>query len=139
MTVGMCFRRWRFKGMWARDTRICRCVKANRAVRPDEIIRLTWADINLKTKTVRVDGKTRRRRIVTNKTQILTHLSKCLPITGPRPTIWLAPNLNLKCEPLVLVRRLSTHRLPPKSFCRQVREEFRRKSRREANADHHTN
>jgi len=36
MTIGMCFRRWRFKGMWARDTRICRCAKANRAILPKE-------------------------------------------------------------------------------------------------------
>lgn len=33
-------------------------------IRPDEIMRMNWADINLETRTVSVDGKTRRRRIV---------------------------------------------------------------------------
>jgi hypothetical protein len=33
-------------------------------IRPDEIMRMSWADINLETQTARVDGKTRRRRIV---------------------------------------------------------------------------
>jgi len=33
-------------------------------IRPDEIQRMKWQDINLDTETVKVDGKTRRRRIV---------------------------------------------------------------------------
>lgn len=33
-------------------------------VRPDEIMRMTWGEIDLETKTARVNGKTRRRRIV---------------------------------------------------------------------------
>ncbi len=33
-------------------------------IRPDEVMRLDWRDIDLETKTVHVDGKTRRRRIV---------------------------------------------------------------------------
>jgi hypothetical protein len=36
MIVGMCFRRLRFGGMWARDMQICRCAKANRAILPQE-------------------------------------------------------------------------------------------------------
>ena len=36
MTVGMGFRRWRFGGIWVRDTRICRCVRPNRAILPKE-------------------------------------------------------------------------------------------------------
>jgi integrase len=33
-------------------------------VRPDEIMRLDWSQINLETATVSVNGKTRRRRLV---------------------------------------------------------------------------
>jgi integrase/recombinase XerD len=33
-------------------------------IRPDEVMRLDWRDIDLETKTVQVDGKTRRRRHV---------------------------------------------------------------------------
>ena len=33
-------------------------------IRPEEIMRLDWREVNLETKTVFVDGKTRRRRIV---------------------------------------------------------------------------
>lgn len=33
-------------------------------IRPDEVMRLDWSDINLETATVKVDGKTRQRRIV---------------------------------------------------------------------------
>jgi integrase len=52
-------------------------------IRPDEIVRLTWADINLETKTVRVDGKTRRRRIVPLEPKTVALLAQCPLRTGP--------------------------------------------------------
>jgi integrase len=33
-------------------------------IRPEEIMRMKWSDVDLETKTARVDGKTRQRRIV---------------------------------------------------------------------------
>jgi integrase len=52
-------------------------------IRPDEVIRLDWKDINLETKTVQVDGKTRRRRIVPLEPIAASLLSLHPVKTGP--------------------------------------------------------
>ena len=46
-------------------------------VRPEEIIRMNWSDINLETKTLRIDGKGRRPRIVPLEPKAVALLSKC--------------------------------------------------------------
>lgn len=51
-------------------------------IRPDEILRMTWDDINLETKTARVNGKTRRRRIVPLEYAAVDMLTYCSEKTG---------------------------------------------------------
>ena len=51
-------------------------------IRPEEITRLDWKAIDLKTGTVAVDGKTRRRRIVTLEPKALALLKGCPLQTG---------------------------------------------------------
>lgn len=51
-------------------------------IRPEEITRLQWVQINLETKTVQVDGKTRRRRIVPLEPRAVALLSECRLKTG---------------------------------------------------------
>ena len=46
-------------------------------VRPDELMRLSWDDVDLETATVRVDGKTRRRRIVPLEPKAVALLAAC--------------------------------------------------------------
>jgi integrase/recombinase XerD len=60
-------------------------------VRSDEIVRMKWSDINFETNTVRVDGKTRRRRIVPLE-PIAAELLKACPresesVTPSRSTV----------------------------------------------------
>lgn len=52
-------------------------------IRPEEIMRLDWSAIDLETKTVRVDGKTRRRRIVNLEPKAVALLSGCPLQRGP--------------------------------------------------------
>lgn len=52
-------------------------------IRPDEIHRLDWKDINLQTSTIRVDGKTRRRRIVHLDMAIVVKLKEHAKESGP--------------------------------------------------------
>jgi len=52
-------------------------------IRPDEIMKLTWADVCLETKTVRVNSaKTRRRRIVPLEPRAVSLLDACPSKTG---------------------------------------------------------
>jgi integrase len=51
-------------------------------IRPEEIMRLDWSCIDLETKTVKVDGKTRRRRIVPLEPKAVALLSACLGKAG---------------------------------------------------------
>ena len=46
-------------------------------IRPEEITRLDWKAVDLQTGTVAVDGKTRRRRIVTLETKAKALLAQC--------------------------------------------------------------
>jgi len=46
-------------------------------IRPDELMRLAWDDVDLETKTVKVDGKTRRRRIVPLELKTVALLAAC--------------------------------------------------------------
>ena len=46
-------------------------------IRPEEIMRLDWSDINLETRTAKVDGKTRRRRIVPLEPRAVALLADC--------------------------------------------------------------
>jgi integrase len=52
-------------------------------IRPEEITRLDWSQINLETKSVSVQGKTRRRRVVTLEPIAVTHLAKHPLQKGP--------------------------------------------------------
>jgi site-specific recombinase XerD len=52
-------------------------------IRPDELLRLQWEDVSLKTRTVAVDGKTRRRRIVPLEPRAVALLSACVEDDGP--------------------------------------------------------
>jgi integrase/recombinase XerD len=65
-------------------------------VRPDEINRLTWGDICFSTKTVRVDGKTRRRRIVAMhpKMRLLLGRARLSLDAIPKPSDKVAPSLS---------------------------------------------
>lgn len=51
-------------------------------IRPDEIHRMEWADINLETQTAMVNGKTRRRRIVPLEPIAVKLLQICWRETG---------------------------------------------------------
>jgi integrase len=57
-------------------------------IRPEEIMRLDWHAVDLETKTVRVDGKTRRRRIVDLEPKAVALLANFPLRTGP-----IAPHL----------------------------------------------
>lgn len=46
-------------------------------IRPEEIMRLNWTAVDLETKTVRVEGKTRQRRIVPLEPKAVALLSRC--------------------------------------------------------------
>lgn len=59
-------------------------------IRPDEIHRMTWDDVNLETGAVKVDGKTRQRRIVYLEAIALKHLSAHPLKSGP-----VAPSKNV--------------------------------------------
>ena len=52
-------------------------------IRPEEIMRLDWSEISLETNTVKVDGKTRRRRIVNLEPKAAALLSGCPLRRGP--------------------------------------------------------
>ena len=52
-------------------------------IRPEEIMRLNWKQINLETQTVAVEGKTRRRRIVHLEPRAAALLAGCVTKTGP--------------------------------------------------------
>ena len=52
-------------------------------IRPEEITRMDWAAINLDTKTAKVDGKTRRRRIVPLEPRAVALLAACPLRSGP--------------------------------------------------------
>jgi len=52
-------------------------------IRPEEIQRMDWPNINLETKTARVEGKTRRRRIVILEPRAIALLQNCPLKTGP--------------------------------------------------------
>jgi len=52
-------------------------------IRPEELERMDWADVNLETRTVRVDGKTRQRRIVPLSEKAVALLSVCPLRRGP--------------------------------------------------------
>ena len=52
-------------------------------IRPEEITRMDWAAINLETKTAKVDGKTRRRRIVPLEPRAVALLAACPLRSGP--------------------------------------------------------
>lgn len=52
-------------------------------IRPEEIERLDWAQINLADKTVRVEGKTRRRRLVPLEPEAAALLAGCPLQRGP--------------------------------------------------------
>lgn len=52
-------------------------------IRPEEITRLDWSAINLETRTVKVDGKTRRRRIVPLEPIAVKLLAKYRKEKGP--------------------------------------------------------
>lgn len=55
-------------------------------VRPAEIERLRWSDVDLETATVKVDGKTRRRRIVPLEPIAVQLLSQCHKAASGRVT-----------------------------------------------------
>jgi integrase len=57
-------------------------------VRPEEIMRADWGAVNLDTKTIAIDGKTRQRRIVPLEPKAVKLLQGCVLQTGP-----LAPSL----------------------------------------------
>jgi integrase len=57
-------------------------------IRPEEILRLDWSAINIATRTVKVDGKTRRRRIVPLEPRSVELLKEHVKASGP-----LAPSL----------------------------------------------
>jgi|GEM_PF-1818435 len=52
-------------------------------IRPDELMRLDWSAVDLVTGTVKVDGKTRRRRIVTLEPGAVALLAACPLKSGP--------------------------------------------------------
>jgi len=52
-------------------------------IRPEEIERMDWSQIDLVTKTVRVDGKTRQRRIVPLEPRAVELLNGCVLKRGP--------------------------------------------------------
>lgn len=52
-------------------------------IRPREIQRMDWADIDLETKTAEVKGKTRCRRIVPLEDAAVRVLSRCAKASGP--------------------------------------------------------
>jgi len=52
-------------------------------IRPEEITRMDWAAVNLETKTAKVDGKTRRRRIVPLEPKAVALLAGCPLQRGP--------------------------------------------------------
>jgi integrase len=52
-------------------------------IRPEETMRLDWSAVNLETKTVRVEGKTRRRRIVPLEPRAVALLAGCPLQRGP--------------------------------------------------------
>ena len=52
-------------------------------IRPEEIERLDWSAVNLETRTVRVDGKSRRRRIVPLEPRAVALLAACPLQRGP--------------------------------------------------------
>ena len=52
-------------------------------IRPEEIMRLDWSAIDLHTATARVDGKTRRRRIVNLEPRAAALLAGCPLRSGP--------------------------------------------------------
>lgn len=58
-------------------------------IRPAEIQRLDWADVSFETKTVRVDGKTRRRRVVPLEPIAARLLAQC-----PKKQGRVAPSLS---------------------------------------------
>ena len=71
-------------------------------IRPDEIHRLNWVDVNLESGTVRVDGKTRRRRIVPLE-PIAVELLRAHPIcTGlVSPSLSTIRRWKLKARPIL--------------------------------------
>jgi len=52
-------------------------------VRPEELLRADWKDINLETKTACIDGKTRRRRITPLEPRAVALLAACPLQKGP--------------------------------------------------------
>jgi len=59
-------------------------------IRPEELTKLTWADVDLKAGTVRVDAaasKVRRRRIVGMHKTAIAWLKACRPDKGGRPIV----------------------------------------------------
>jgi integrase len=55
-------------------------------IRPEELMRLDWSAVDLVTKTVKVDGKTRRRRIVPLEPKAVNLLASFPLRTGPIAT-----------------------------------------------------
>ena len=51
-------------------------------IRPEELERMDWKDVNLQAKTARVDGKTRQRRLVPLEPRAVALLSGCQLRTG---------------------------------------------------------
>jgi len=58
-------------------------------IRPEEIMRMDWSNVCLETKTARVEGKTRRRRIVPLEPRAVALLTACPLKTGS-----IAPSLS---------------------------------------------